>query len=81
MKETELRVDRIEEGLAVAYDEDGREYTFCAKLADVAENDILLATLGESDAVVAATKLTDKTNAAKQDMQARLNRLFDKRGN
>ena len=78
MKETELRVDRIEEGLAVAYDEDGREYTFCAKLADVAENDILLATLGESDA---AKKLTDKTNAVKQDMQARLNRLFDKRGN
>ena len=77
MKETELRVDRIEEGLAVAYDEDGREYTFCAKLADVAENDILLATLGESDAVVAAKKL----NAVKQDMQARLNRLFDKRGN
>ena len=47
MKETELRVDRIEEGLAVAYDDDGREYTFCAKLADAAENDILLATLGE----------------------------------
>ena len=37
MKETELRVDRIEEGLAVAYDDDGREYTFCAKLADAAE--------------------------------------------
>lgn len=81
MKETELRVDRIEEGLAVAYDEGGREYTFCAKLTDAAENDILLAALGEDGAVVAATKLTEKTNAVKQDMQARLNRLFDKRGN
>ena len=53
MKETELRVDRIEEGLA---------------------------TLGENDAVVAATKLTEKTNAVKQDMHARLRRLFDERG-
>ena len=80
MKETELRVDRIEEGLAVAYDDDGREYTFYAKLADAAENDILLATLGENDAVVAPTKLTEKTNAVKQDMHARLRRLFDERG-
>ena len=80
MKETELRVDRIEEGLAVAYDDDGREYTFCAKLADAAENDILLATLGENDAVVAATKLTEKTNAVKQDMHARLRQPFDERG-
>ena len=81
MNEIELRVDRIEEGLAVAYDAGGREYTFCAKLANAAENDILLATVGDGGVVVAAKKLTEKTNAVLKDMHARLNRLFDERGN
>lgn len=81
MKKIELRVDRIEEGLAVAYDDSGAEYTFCAKLADVNESDILCATVSENGAVVEAQKLAEQTDSTLRDMQARLQRLFDKRGN
>lgn len=81
MKKIELRVDRIEEGLAVAYDDSGEEYTFCTKLANVKENDILCATISDSGAVIEAQKLTGQTDSTLQDMQARLHRLFNKRGN
>ena len=61
MKTAELRVDRIEEGVAVAYDAGGVEYRMCAKIAGLDENDILLAEINSEGEVVSAEKLPEKT--------------------
>lgn len=80
MKTTELRVDRIEEGVAVAYDTDGAEYRMCAKIGDLAENDVLRASLNDEGEVVSAEKLPEKTEEIKAAAQSRLDRLFGRQG-
>lgn len=81
MKTTELRVDRIEEGVAVAYDADGAEYRMCAKINDLAENDVLRASLNDEGEVVSVKKLPEKTEAVRTAVQSRLDKLFGKQGN
>lgn len=81
MKKTELRVDRIEEGVAVAYDANGAEYIMCAKIGDLAENDIFLADVNDVGEVVSTEKLPEKTAEVKAAVQSRLNRLFKEEEN
>ncbi len=74
----ELRVDRIEDGLAIAYDASGNEYCMCAKIADLQESDVLLAAINKDGAVVDARVQHEKTNEIKQSLKSRLQSLFDR---
>ena len=78
IEKKELRVDRIEEGMAIAYSTDGTEYCMCQKIADVQESDILLADINADGNVVSVTVLQSKTEEVKTSMQARLHKLFGK---
>jgi len=74
----ELHVDRIEDGIAVAYDRFGNEYTLRQKIADIRENDIINATVNEHGHIIDLTVLTKKTEATKLSLKARLKKLFKK---
>ena len=74
----ELHVDRIEDGIAVAYDRFGNEYTLRQKIADIRENDIINATVNEHGHIIDLTVLTEKTEAVKLSLKARLKKLFNK---
>ena len=73
----ELHVDRIEDGIAVAYDRFGNEYTLRQKIADIRENDIINATVNERGHIIDLTVLTEKTEATKLSLKARLKKLFN----
>lgn len=73
-----MRVDRIEEGLAVAYTDDGQEYTIRREIADLKENDLIMATVSESGEIVAAEVLETETAAKKEELRSRLKNLFNK---
>lgn len=73
----ELHIDRIEDGIVVAYDSNGYEYTMCARIADVKENDIVDATVNERDQIIDLRVLPEKTKAAKLSLQERLSKLFN----
>ena len=76
----ELRVDRVEEGLAIAYDADGNEYCMCAKIADLKESDILLASINSAGMVFDVAVQQEKTEANKQRLKNKLNALFSRQG-
>lgn len=77
-KSKKMCVDRIEEGLAVAYTDDGDAYTMCQKIANLQESDIILATINENGEVVAAEVLSEETAAKKAELRSRLKNLFNK---
>ena len=73
----ELHIDRIEDGIIVAYDRLGNEYTICRKIADVKENDIIDATINEHGHIIDLTVLYEKTKAVKLSLKERLKKLFN----
>lgn len=73
-----LRIDRIEEGVVIAFAENGKEYTLSPSLCAMRESDILLATLDEKDTVIAAEVLKQETEEKKKTLRARLKNLFGK---
>ena len=73
-----LRVDRIEEGIAVAFSEDGTEYRIPQELAAVRESDILMATIHENSEIAAIEVLPKETAAKKSALRSRLKKLFNK---
>lgn len=74
----EMHIDRIEDGIAVAYDRFGKEYTMCEKIADIKENDIIDATVNEYGHIIDLTVLSEKTETAKLSLRDRLSNLFNK---
>ncbi len=74
----ELRVDRIEDGLAIAYDADGNEYCMCAKIADLKESDILLADINRDGNVFDVTVQQEETKKNEESLRNRLHKLFNK---
>ena len=74
----EMRVERIEDGIAVAYDRFGNEYTVRQRIADIRENDIIDATVNEHGHIIDLTVLSEKTEAAKLSLKDRLANLFNK---
>ena len=77
METKELRVDRIENGLAVAYDRAGNEYVMCQKIGDLAECDVLSAAVNERGDVVEVVVRREETERAKSAARQNLNELFD----
>ena len=75
-----LCVDRIEEGIAIAYDTDGNEYCMCERIADIQESDVLLATVNENGAVVDVRIQREETEEEKQILHSRLHSLFQNKG-
>ena len=73
-----MRVDRIEEGLAVAYTDDGQEYILRKEIAYLKENDILLADIDQNGNVVNVQVRREETEKAKQTIKNRLQNLFNK---
>ncbi len=73
-----LRVDRIEEGIAVAFSEDGTEYRIPQEFAAVQESDILMATIHENGEVTTVEVLREETQEKKQRLRSRLKKLFNK---
>ncbi len=80
-KTIQLRIDRIEEGLAVAFAEDGTAYTVRADIADLRENDIIAASVDAHGEILTAEILHDETAAKKDELRLKLKNLFNKRGN
>lgn len=79
-QQKELRVDRVEEGLAIAYDAEGNEYCMCARIADLKESDILLASINSDGTVFDVSVLQEKTEENKQALKNKLQKLFNKQG-
>ncbi len=74
----ELRIDRIESGIAVAYSDTGQEYRFPKTPENLREGDIVRAALTACGQVTAVEILTEKTAQVKEEMRARLHKLFKK---
>ena len=73
-----LCVDRIEDGMVVAYSCDGTEYTMCHKIADIHENDIITACINDCGEVVAVDVQIEETAERKSGLQKKLKNLFNK---
>lgn len=70
-------LDRIEEGIAVCFDEEEREYSVSAVSLGLKPSDIFLAFYdGEKKEFYGVEFLEKETEAKKSEMQERLNRLF-----
>ena len=78
IRKTELHIDRIEDGVAVAYDNNENEYFIRDNISDIKENDILEATLTEDGLITSITVLHEKTEAKKHSMNKLLTNLFNK---
>lgn len=74
----EMRIDRIEEGLAVGFTEDGEQFTLPKQNGELRENDIILAEVDESGEIISYTIKKEETETVKQTMQNRLRKLFNK---
>ena len=71
-------VDRIEDGIAVCYDEDGKKYEFSAEALGLARTSLFEATLADgipTDVVF----LADETAKTQETMKKRLDALFARR--
>lgn len=77
MENKELRVDRLEDGIAIAYDKNGNRYEMCGRIADLSENDLIFAAIGDGGEVLAATVLPEKTEKIKRDLHVRLQKMLD----
>lgn len=74
----ELRIDRIESGVAVAYSDTGQEYRFPKTPENLREGDIVRAALTAGGQVTAVEILAEKTAQVKEEMRTRLHKLFKK---
>ena len=76
----ELRVDRIEEGIAIAFDENGAKYIFSQNDFPACEGDIAHATFDRNGRITEIKIFKKKTNEEKELLQSRLSNLFKTRG-
>lgn len=78
METVELCIDRIENGVVVAHNQEGSEYTFNHFTADIKEGDLVNATFSKNGEIVKITVLHKKTLIAKSSLKQRLSNLFGK---
>ncbi len=75
---TKLKIDRIEEGIAIAFSNEGEEYHFSQKFANVRENDICDAIINDEGKVISLSVNSQETKRIRDRMHAKLNKLFNK---
>lgn len=75
-----LTVDRIEEGIIVAFSDSGEKYISQGKLANISENDIIMATITDDFKILSARVLAEETKTKINSLKERLKSLFSKRG-
>lgn len=73
-----LTVDRIEEGVVIAFSDDGQKYTFAKEELPLKENDIFNAEIAEDGTVIVLNILKKETNRRKKSLRNRLKQLFNK---
>lgn len=72
--EIELTLDRIEEGIAILLDSDGKIFK-CSESGDFSEGDILLCRIEEGNVTI-IEKMNEKTEEKKEELSNRLKSLF-----
>ena len=75
---TKLKIDRIEEGIVIAFSDDGEEYHFSQRLANVHENDVCDAVINSDSKVVSLAINNRETQCNKDRVRNKLNKLFTK---
>ena len=75
---TKLKIDRIEEGIAVAFSSEGNEYHFPQSFANVRENDVCDAIINDEGKVVSLSVNNRETQLNSDRMRTKLNKLFNK---
>ena len=73
-----LKIDRIEEGIAIAFSNEGEEYHFPQKFANVRENDICDAIFNDEGKVISLSVNNQETQRSRDRLQTKLNKLFNK---
>lgn len=75
-KNVELNIDRIENGITVAYDRDGNRYVFAFPPVNVKEGDIISASINSNCEIIDFTVLQEETQRAKSSLKKQLATLF-----
>ncbi len=77
-KKTKLSIDRIEEGVIVCFDFEGRMYQTAQSLfPEISEGDIVFALISDGE-IKTLTKSEELTTDRKDNLQRRLDSLFSK---
>ena len=74
-------VERIEENVAVCYDDDENKYEFAADALALAPGSLFTAEIGEDGEPVNVVFLAEETLAARKDAKRRLDALFARKKN
>lgn len=77
-KTKELRIDRIEENIAIAYDSANNEFSLCKSEFNLSEGDIIEATFSDTKTIVSVIVKAEKTAKEKDLLVTRLSKLFNK---
>lgn len=75
-----LYVDRVEDGVIIAYSIEKTEYIFSNEDSNIHENDILIANINENNEVVSVIVLQEETTKRINTLKNRVKKLFNKRG-
>ena len=74
-----LRVDRIENGIIIAFSDDGKKYTMPQTDGNtIEESHIIRATINKYDYIISAEVLNEETITKKNLLIAKLKKLFTK---
>lgn len=73
-----LTVDRIEEGVVIAFSSDRQKYTFPLEDLPLKENDIFKAEITDNSDVIFLEILKEETQRRKCSLKSRLKKLFNK---
>ena len=77
-KTKELRIDRIEENIAVAHDSENNEFSLCKGEFNLSEGDIIEATFSETETIISVTVKAEETAKEKDLLMTKLSKLFNK---
>ncbi|MBR3965588.1 MAG: hypothetical protein IKJ91_00785 [Clostridia bacterium] len=75
--EMKLTLDRLEEGIAILLDAEGKIYR-CSSFGDCSEGDILLCEIGDDGDIVVKEKMIEEKNEKTEDLSNRLRALFSR---
>ena len=75
-----LFIDRIEENVVIAFDDNNVKYTFRLNDNSLCESDIILAKITKSGELESIKVLKEETSLKKSSIFFRLQRLFKKKG-
>ena len=75
--EIKLTLDRLEEGIAILLDAEGKIYS-CSSFGDCSEGDILLCEIGDDGDIVVKEKMVEEKNEKTEDLSNRLRALFSR---